>query len=71
VGAKVWAITPDGDKFEAIIAHPQDENEEWGCQVKIGATDEFFLDILIYVGFSALPLPLGCSVLLFCSRSCR
>jgi len=40
VGAKVWAITPDGDKFEAIIAHPQDENEEWGCQVKIGATDE-------------------------------
>jgi len=40
VGNKVWAITPDGDKFEAIITHPQNENEEWGCQVKIGARDE-------------------------------
>ncbi|HBR00506.1 MAG TPA: hypothetical protein DD761_18665, partial [Cyanobacteria bacterium UBA11691] len=40
VGAKVWAVTPDGEKLEAIITHPQDENEAWGLKVKIGATDE-------------------------------
>jgi len=40
VGAKVWAVTPDGEKLEAIITHPQDENEKWGLKVKIGATDE-------------------------------
>ncbi len=40
VGVQVWVITPDGEKLEAIITHPQDENEAWGCQVKIGARDE-------------------------------
>jgi len=40
VGAKVWAVTPDGEKLEAIITHPQDENEKWGLKVKIGAMEE-------------------------------
>ncbi|MDB9515748.1 hypothetical protein PN466_02095 [Roseofilum reptotaenium CS-1145] len=40
VGDKVWAITPDGGKLEAIITHPQDEKGKWGLKVKIGAMEE-------------------------------
>lgn len=41
VGDKVWAITPSGERLEAIITHSQDEKGRWGLKVKIGRDEDW------------------------------